>query len=123
MNLSETSNLCHSLCGNISDSLLTTVACSYEFGENALFLLDRMPQENHHSFVSLVQLEMAYDRSKVERDMFSIAAMQPNFVRGGVDHYHDGFSCYFGRHHIYRPYVANFGTREQGADVEVITVL
>ena len=120
MNLSETSNLHHSLCGNISDSLLTTVACSYEFGENALFLLDRMPQENHHSFVSLVQLEMAYDRSKVERDMFSIAAMQPNFVHGGVDHYHDGFSCYFGRHHIYRPYVAKFGTREQGADVEVI---
>ena len=63
-------------------------------------------------FVSLIQLEMAYDRSKVERDMFSIAAMQPNFVRGGIDHYHDGFSCYFGRHHIYRPYVGNLGTGE-----------
>ena len=50
-----------------------------------------MPQKNCHSFVSLVQLEMAYDRSKVERDMFSIAAMQPNFVRGRVDHYHNGF--------------------------------
>ena len=37
MNLSETSNLHHSLCGNISDSLLTTVACSYEFGGNAFF--------------------------------------------------------------------------------------
>eukprot|EP00957_Ditylum_brightwellii_P013867 1045446-Ditylum_brightwellii.AAC.1 len=34
---------------------------------------------------------MAYDRSNMERDMFSIAAMQPNFVRGGVYHYHDGF--------------------------------
>eukprot|EP00957_Ditylum_brightwellii_P017313 1303808-Ditylum_brightwellii.AAC.1 len=61
---------------------------------------------------------MAYDRSKVERDMFSIVAMQPNFVRGKVYHYHDGFSCYIGRHHIYRPYVANFGNREQGADIE-----
>eukprot|EP00957_Ditylum_brightwellii_P159889 12170612-Ditylum_brightwellii.AAC.1 len=62
---------------------------------------------------------MAYDRSKVERDMFSVTAMQPNFVHGGVDHYHDGFCCYFGRHHIYRPYVGNVGTsREQGADIE-----
>ena len=68
-----------------------------------MFLLGRMPQEKRHSFVSLVQLEMAYDRSKVERGMFSIAAMQPNFVHGRVDHYPDGFSCYFGRHHIYRP--------------------
>eukprot|EP00957_Ditylum_brightwellii_P173635 13220027-Ditylum_brightwellii.AAC.1 len=34
---------------------------------------------------------MTYDRSKVERDIFSVAAMQSNFVRGGVDHYHDGF--------------------------------
>jgi hypothetical protein len=123
MNLSETSNLCHNLCGNISDLLLTTVACSYEFGENTLFLLDRMPQENCHSFVSLVQLQMAYDRSKVERDMFSIAAMQPNIVHGGVDYYHDVSSSYFGRHHIYRPYVAKYGTREQGADIEVIKVL
>ena len=121
--MSEISNLWYSFCGNISDSLLTTVACSYEFGENALFLLDRMPQENHHSFVSLVQLEAAYERSKVERDMFNIAVMQPNFVRGRVDHYHDGFSCYFGRHHIYRSYVGNFGTREQGTDIEVITML
>eukprot|EP00957_Ditylum_brightwellii_P190350 14489655-Ditylum_brightwellii.AAC.1 len=61
---------------------------------------------------------MAYDRSKVERDMFSIAAIQPNFVRGRVDHYHDGFSCYYGRHHIYRPYVGNFGIRQQGANIE-----
>eukprot|EP00957_Ditylum_brightwellii_P081847 6226192-Ditylum_brightwellii.AAC.1 len=60
---------------------------------------------------------MAYDRSKVERDMFSITVMQPNFVRDQVDHYHDGFSSYFGRHHIYRPHVANVGTRQQGADV------
>eukprot|EP00957_Ditylum_brightwellii_P040454 3062034-Ditylum_brightwellii.AAC.1 len=60
---------------------------------------------------------MAYDRSKVERNIFSIAAIQPNFVRGRVDHYVDGISCYFGRH-IYRPYVANFGTREQGTDIE-----
>eukprot|EP00957_Ditylum_brightwellii_P089119 6786338-Ditylum_brightwellii.AAC.1 len=77
-----------------------------------------MPQKNQHSFVSLVWLGMAYDRSKVERDMFSIAAMQPKIVCGGVDNYHDGFSCYFGRHHMYRPYVGNFGTRQQGADVE-----
>ena len=82
-----------------------------------------MPQENHHSFVSLFQLEMAYDRSKVERDMFSIATMQSHFVCGGIDHYHNGFSCYFRRHHIYRLYVADFGTRKQGADVEVITML
>eukprot|EP00957_Ditylum_brightwellii_P060282 4578095-Ditylum_brightwellii.AAC.1 len=61
---------------------------------------------------------MVYDRSKVERDMFSIADMQPNVVRGGIDHYHDGLSCYFGRHHIYRPYAAKFGTREQGTDIE-----
>eukprot|EP00957_Ditylum_brightwellii_P196974 15006650-Ditylum_brightwellii.AAC.1 len=61
---------------------------------------------------------MAYDKSKVERDMFSIAAMQPHFVHGGVDHHQDGFSCYFGRHHIYRLHVANVGTRKQGADVE-----
>eukprot|EP00957_Ditylum_brightwellii_P130156 9928358-Ditylum_brightwellii.AAC.1 len=77
-----------------------------------------MPQENCHGAVSLVQLEMAYDRSKVEMDMFSIAAKQQNFVCGGVDHYHDEFSSYFGRHHIYRPYVGNFGTKEQGADIE-----
>eukprot|EP00957_Ditylum_brightwellii_P008480 642974-Ditylum_brightwellii.AAC.1 len=61
---------------------------------------------------------MAYDRSKVERDMFSIAAMQPNLVCGRVVHYHYGFSCYFGRHPIYKPYVENFGIREQGADIE-----
>eukprot|EP00957_Ditylum_brightwellii_P010998 833626-Ditylum_brightwellii.AAC.1 len=66
---------------------------------------------------------MAYDSSKVERDMFSIAAMQSNFVHGRIDHYHDGFFCYFGRHHMYRPYVADFGTRQQGADVEAITML
>eukprot|EP00957_Ditylum_brightwellii_P103549 7889309-Ditylum_brightwellii.AAC.1 len=65
---------------------------------------------------------MAYDRSKVEKDMFSIAAMQSNFVCGGIDHYHDGFSCYFGTHHIYRPYVADFGTRQQGADIEMLVV-
>eukprot|EP00957_Ditylum_brightwellii_P047401 3600483-Ditylum_brightwellii.AAC.1 len=61
---------------------------------------------------------MAYDRSKVERDMLSIAAMQSNFVCDRVDHSHDGFSCYFGRHHIYRPSVANVGTREQGANIK-----
>eukprot|EP00957_Ditylum_brightwellii_P089429 6809603-Ditylum_brightwellii.AAC.1 len=61
---------------------------------------------------------MAYDRSKVERDMFNIAAMQSNFACGGIEHYHDRFSCYFGRHHIYRPYVANFGIRKQRADIE-----
>eukprot|EP00957_Ditylum_brightwellii_P116008 8850185-Ditylum_brightwellii.AAC.1 len=64
-------------------TLLNTVACSHEFGENALFLLDRMPQEYHHSFAFLVQLEMAYDRSNVKRDMFSIAAIHPNVVCGG----------------------------------------
>eukprot|EP00957_Ditylum_brightwellii_P019867 1499011-Ditylum_brightwellii.AAC.1 len=61
---------------------------------------------------------MAYVKSKVERDMFSIAAMQPNFVHGRVDHYHGGFSFNFGGHCIYRVYVGNFGTREQGADIE-----
>eukprot|EP00957_Ditylum_brightwellii_P049813 3776849-Ditylum_brightwellii.AAC.1 len=61
---------------------------------------------------------MAYDRSKVKRDMFSIAAMQLNVVCGGVDHYHNGFSFYFDRYHIYRPYTGNFGTREKGADIE-----
>eukprot|EP00957_Ditylum_brightwellii_P187211 14257893-Ditylum_brightwellii.AAC.1 len=61
---------------------------------------------------------MAYDRSKVERDMFRIAAVQSNIVHGGIDHYHDGFFYYFGRHHIYRLYIADFGTRQQGADVE-----
>eukprot|EP00957_Ditylum_brightwellii_P136111 10380504-Ditylum_brightwellii.AAC.1 len=34
---------------------------------------------------------MAYDRSKVERDIFSITAMQSNFMLGGVDHYHNRF--------------------------------
>eukprot|EP00957_Ditylum_brightwellii_P004863 370517-Ditylum_brightwellii.AAC.1 len=48
---------------------------------------------------------MAYDRSKVERGVFSNAAMQPNFVRCGVDHYHGGFYCDFGRHYIYRLYL------------------
>eukprot|EP00957_Ditylum_brightwellii_P083417 6340824-Ditylum_brightwellii.AAC.1 len=61
---------------------------------------------------------MAYGRSKVEKDMLSIAAMQSNFVCGGVDHYHDKCSCYFGRHHIYRPYVADLGIRQPGTDVE-----
>eukprot|EP00957_Ditylum_brightwellii_P031550 2392668-Ditylum_brightwellii.AAC.1 len=63
-------------------------------------------------------MEMAYDRSKVERDMFSNSAMQLHFMCGGIDNYHDGLSCYFGKHHIYKPYVATVGTREQGADIE-----
>eukprot|EP00957_Ditylum_brightwellii_P017127 1291203-Ditylum_brightwellii.AAC.1 len=66
---------------------------------------------------------MVHDRSKVERGMFSIAAMQSNAVHGRVDQYHDGFSCYFGRLHIYRPYVADIGIRKQGADIELLTIV
>eukprot|EP00957_Ditylum_brightwellii_P026491 2003800-Ditylum_brightwellii.AAC.1 len=78
-----------------------------------------MPKENCHHFVSPVQLETYFERSKVKRVMFSITAIQPNFVHGGSDHYHDRYSCYFGRHHIYCNLVDNFGARKTGVmDIE-----
>eukprot|EP00957_Ditylum_brightwellii_P184299 14038367-Ditylum_brightwellii.AAC.1 len=60
------------------------------------------------------ELETAYERQKVENYMFSVTASQPNFVRGGKDHFRDGYSCYFGPHHIMRQYVSNFRARPTG---------
>eukprot|EP00957_Ditylum_brightwellii_P096829 7373952-Ditylum_brightwellii.AAC.1 len=58
------------------------------------------------------QLWTAFEKSKVERGMFTIDAIHPNFVCGGLDHYCDRYSSYFGRHHIYRKCMGYFSTRQ-----------
>eukprot|EP00957_Ditylum_brightwellii_P209729 15362975-Ditylum_brightwellii.AAC.1 len=64
-------------------------------------------------------LETAFERSKFKRGMFTVAKMQTNFMHYGKDYFHHGYSCYFGRHHIYCNHVEHFGTRKPGViDVE-----
>ena len=107
----ETSNLYGSYSGSIYDPWLTSVSCSDVFGERAVLILDRMPPKNKHSFVSLVQVEKAFERKKIEHNVFNVALNCRNHTRGGLGHCHDGYSCFFGKHHSYRSYVDDFQFR------------
>ena len=67
-----------------------------------------MPPKSRHSFVSLVQVEKAFVRKKIKYDVFNVALNCQNHLRGGLGHCHDGYSCFFGKHHSYRSYVDDF---------------
>ena len=109
------SKLEHAKCGHVADPLLTCVSAVPEFGQSHKLLLDRMPQPSSHSFVAFVQLETSFKRHDIERNLFQILRKQPNALRSGGDHKHDGFSCFFGKHHMSRPNVGDFRSRPPGA--------
>ena len=110
----EGEHLGHSVCGNVADPLLDQISVKEEFGEYAKLILDRMPLRNQSSFVGFVQVETAFQRSKMEGCIASLARHQPNFIRGGVGHEHDGFSCFFGKHHQMRSFVGDYRSRPDG---------
>jgi len=120
------SKLEHAKCGHVADPLLTCVSAVPEFGQSHKLLLDRMPQPSSHSFVAFVQLETSFKRHDIERNLFQILRKQPNALRSGGDHKHDGFSCFFGKHHMSRPNVGDFRSRPPGAfdnkDVSIFLV-
>ena len=107
----QASKLYDSLCGSVNDPLLQYIHCKSEFGEFSKIVLDRMPKEGNHSFVSFLQLETAYERPNMETNAYHIACHQPDFVRGGPTHFHEGYSCFFGKHNCYRPFVDDFASR------------
>lgn len=120
------SKLEHTKCGHVADPLLTCVSTVPEFGQSHKLLLDRMPQPSSHSFVAFVQLETSFKRRNVETNFYNIVRKQPNALRGGEDHRHDGFSCFFGKHHMSRPNVGDFKSRSPGVfdkkDVSICVV-
>ena len=108
------SKLDHTKCGHVADPLLTCVSAVPEFGQSHKLILDRMPQPSSHSFVAFVQLETCFKRENIERNFHHILIKQPNALRSGGDHKHDGFSCFFGKHHMSRPTVGDFKSRPSG---------
>ena len=110
----ERSKLCGSFCGSVEDPWLKKCLCDNVPGSICSLILDRMPKTNCHSFVALVQVDKAYNRRKVEENMFNIVNNYGNFSRGGWGHQHDGFSCFFGKHHAYRSFVGDYRYRKVG---------
>ena len=110
----DTSNLYKCFSGSINDPLLTPVSCSDAFGERAVLILDRMPPMNRHSFVSLVQVEQSFVRERIERHFKYILLNCADYQRAGVGHCHDGYSCFFGKHHANRLFVDDFKLRPSG---------
>eukprot|EP00957_Ditylum_brightwellii_P069251 5257417-Ditylum_brightwellii.AAC.1 len=41
-----------------------------------------------HQLSSISKLETAFERSKAKREMFTIAAKQPNFMCSGINYFH-----------------------------------
>ena len=110
----ERSELCGSFSGCVDDPWLKVCSCEDVPGLNCSLILDQMPKPNCHSFVALVQVDKSYERQKVEENMFDVVCNYGNFPRGGWGHQHDGFSCYFGKHHCYRSFVGDYRNRPSG---------
>jgi hypothetical protein len=110
----EGENLGHSVCGNVADPLLDQISVEKKFGEYAKLILDRMPLQNESLFVGFVQVETAFSHPKMEGCIASFPRHQPNFLCGGVGHEHDGFSCFFGKHHQMRSFVGDYRSRPDG---------